>query len=106
MLPVGVGTIATTRQILIDSMLLLPISMLSCALGFAGLLFGTFAVICGAILVALAFQLHGNKGPNRRAAQRLFAFSILHLFALFAALLASDLGNRWSSMLLPDAESS
>src|SRR6516164_9190830 len=87
MLPVVAGTIATTRQILIYSMLLLPISMLPCALGFAGLLFGTVAVICGAILVALAFQLHGSKGTNRLAAQRLFAFSILYLFALFAALL-------------------
>src|SRR6516164_6716875 len=106
MLPVVAGTIATTRQILIYSMLLLPISMLPCALGLAGLLFGTVAVICGTILVALAFQLHGTKGTNRRAAQRLFAFSILYLFALFAALLASDLGNRWSSMLLPHAESS
>jgi len=106
MLPVVAGTIATTRQILIYSMLLLPISMLPCAFGFAGLLFGTVAVICGTILVALAFQLHGTKGTNRRAAQRLFAFSILYLFALFAALLASDLGNRWPSMLLPHAESS
>jgi protoheme IX farnesyltransferase len=106
MLPVVAGTIATTRQILIYSMLLLPISMLPCALGLAGLLFGTVAVICGTILVALAFQLHGTKGTNRRAAQRLFAFSIIHLFALFAALLVGDLGNRWSSMLLPHAESS
>jgi protoheme IX farnesyltransferase len=106
MLPVVAGTIATTRQILIYSMLLLPISMLPCALGFAGLLFGMVAVICGAILVAIAFQLHGTKGTNRRVAQRLFAFSIIYLFALFAALLASDLGNRWSSMLLPHAESS
>ena len=106
MLLVVAGTIATTRQILIYSMLLLPISMLPCALGLAGLLFGTVAVICGTILVALAFQLHGTKGTNRRAAQRLFAFSIIHLFALFAALLVGDLGNRWSSMLLPHAESS
>ena len=105
MLPVVAGTTATTRQILIYSMLLLPISMLPCAFGFAGLLFGTVAVICGAILVALAFQLHGTKGTNRRAAHRLFAFSILYLFALFAALLASDLGNRWLSMPLPHAQS-
>jgi len=49
--------------------------------------------------------LHGSKGTNRLAAQRLFSFSILYLFALFAALLASNLGNRWSSALLPRAES-
>jgi heme o synthase len=106
MLPVVAGRIATTRQILIYSILLAPISMLPCALGFAGLLFGTAAVTGGAILVALAFQLHGSKGTDRRAAQRLFAFSILYLFVLFAALLLSNLGNRWSSTLLPHAEPS
>src|SRR5262245_10256737 len=105
MLPVVAGMTATTRQILIYSVLLLPISLSPCALGFAGPLFGTAAATCGAILVALAFQLHGSKGTNRLAAQRLFSFSILYLFALFAALLASNLGNRWSSTLLPRAES-
>jgi heme o synthase len=105
MLPVVAGRTATTRQILIYSILLLPISILPCAVGFADLLFGTTAVICGAILVALAFQLHRSKGTDRRAAQRLFAFSILYLFVLFAALLLSNIGNRWSSMLLSHAES-
>src|SRR5262247_99752 len=94
MLPVVAGRAATTRQILIYSVLLLPISLLPCALGFAGPLFGTTAATCGAILVALAFQLHGSKGTNRLAAQRLFLFSIPYLFALFAALLASSLGDR------------
>src|SRR5262249_27641975 len=105
MLPVVAGKAATTRQILIYSIVLLPISLLPCALGFAGPLFGTAAATCGAVLVALAFQLHGSKGTNRLAAQRLFSFSILYLFALFAALLASNLGNRWSSALLLRAES-
>src|SRR5215510_1794515 len=94
MLPVVVGMTATTRQILIYSILLLPISLLPCALGFAGPLFGIAAATSGAILVALAFQLHGSKGTNRLDAQLLFLFSIPYLFALFAALLASNLGNR------------
>ena len=105
MLPVVAGPAATTRQILIYSILLLPISLSPCALGFAGPLFGTTAATCGAILVALAWQLHGSKGTNRLAAQRLFSFSILYLFVLFAALLASNLGNRSSSTPLPRVES-
>jgi heme o synthase len=105
MLPVVAGRIATTRQILIYSILLLAISLLPCALGFASLLYGATAVTCGAVFVALAFQLHGSKGTDRRAAQRLFAFSILYLFVLFAALLLSNLGNRWSSTILPHSES-
>ncbi|HWN25058.1 MAG TPA: UbiA family prenyltransferase, partial [Candidatus Sulfotelmatobacter sp.] len=62
MLPVVAGRIATTRQTLIYSVLLLPISLLPCALGFGSLLFGTIAVSCGAIFVALAFRLHRSKG--------------------------------------------
>jgi protoheme IX farnesyltransferase len=93
MLPLVAGATATTRQILIYSVLLLPISLLPCALGFGSLLFGTVAVSCGAIFVALAYQLHRSKGTDRRAAQRLFAFSIFYLFVLFAALLASNLGG-------------
>ena len=97
MLPVVGGKVATTRQILIYSILLLPVSLLPCTLGFGNLLFGTVAVTCGAIFVALAFLLHRSKGTDRRAAQRLFAFSIFYLFVLFAALLASNLGIRGSS---------
>jgi heme o synthase len=106
MLPVVAGTTATIRQILIYSILLLPVSLLPCALGFGSLLFGTIAVSCGAIFVAFAYQLHGSKGTDRRAAQRLFAFSIFYLFVLFAALLANNLGNRGSPGLLAHAGSS
>jgi protoheme IX farnesyltransferase len=105
MLPVVAGVTATTRQILIYSVLLLPISLLPCALGFGSLLFGTVTVSCGAIFVALAFRLHRSKGTDRRAAQRLFAFSIFYLFVLFAALLADNLSNRGSSALLVRAGS-
>ncbi|MFZ0235975.1 MAG: heme o synthase [Xanthobacteraceae bacterium] len=105
MLPVVAGRIATTRQILIYSVLLLPTSLLPCALGFGSLLFGTIAVSCGATFVALAFRLHRSKGTDRRAAQRLFAFSIFYLFVLFAALLADNLSNRGSSALLVRAGS-
>ena len=52
----------------------------------------------------------GRLGPllgttDRRSAQRLFAFSILYLFVLFAALLLSNIGNRRSSTILSHAES-
>jgi protoheme IX farnesyltransferase len=104
MLPVVAGMTATTRQILIYSVLLLPISVLPYFLGFAGPLFGIVAATCGAVLVTLAVQLHGSKGSDRRTAQHLFAFSILYLFVLFAALLANNLGDRWSSALLTRTE--
>jgi protoheme IX farnesyltransferase len=88
MLPVVAGKPATARQILLYSLLLVPASMAPWALGFAGTLYGTVAAFGAVIFVALAIQVSRSNGGDRRAAHRLFAFSIFYLFALFAALLA------------------
>src|SRR5262245_24408855 len=82
MLPVVAGRAATKRQILIYSVLLLPISLLPWALGFAGTTYGAVVAICGALFVALAWQLRRPGEADRRAAHRLFAFSIVYLFVL------------------------
>jgi protoheme IX farnesyltransferase len=87
MLPVIAGRAATTRQILIYSGLLVLASELPWVLGFAGIAYGTIAAICGAFFLLLAGQLNRSTGDDRRAAQRLFVFSIVYLFALFAAFL-------------------
>src|SRR5258708_13536175 len=76
MLPVVAGPAATTRQILIYSGLLVPASELPWALGFAGTVYGAIAAICGAFFLLLAGQLNRSTGAHRRAAQRLFLFSI------------------------------
>src|SRR6201987_1334247 len=49
MLPVVAGREATTRQILIYSLLLMPVSMLPWAFGFAGAIYGVVAAVCGTI---------------------------------------------------------
>jgi protoheme IX farnesyltransferase len=87
MLPVVAGRAATTRQILIYSGLLALASELPWVLGFAGTVYGTIAAVCGALFLLLAGQLNRSTGAGRRAAQRLFLFSISYLFVLFAALL-------------------
>jgi protoheme IX farnesyltransferase len=87
MLPVVAGRAATTRQILIYSGLLVPASELPWMLGFAGVIYGVIAAICGTVFLLLAFQLNRNIGVDRRTAHRLFVFSIAYLFVLFAALL-------------------
>ena len=97
MLPVVAGRAATTRQILIYSALLAPISVLPWLLGFAGPIYGATAVVCGGIFVVLAFQLDRSSKADRKAAHRLFAFSIAYLFLLFAALLIGSISNRGSS---------
>jgi protoheme IX farnesyltransferase len=97
MLPVVAGRAATTRQILIYSALLAPISVLPWLLGFAGPIYGATAVVCGGIFVGLALQLDRSSKVDRKAAHRLFAFSIAYLFLLFAALLTGSISNRGSS---------
>jgi protoheme IX farnesyltransferase len=89
MLPVVAGRAATTRQILFYSALLVPVSLLPWALGFAGIIYGVVAAISGALFVVFAWQLRKASDTDRQAAHRLFAFSIVYLFVLFAALLAS-----------------
>ena len=94
MLPVVAGQTATKRQILLYSLALVPVSMLPCAFGFAGAIYGLTVAVCNAILVVLAWQLCRSGGTDRRAGHRVFAFSIFYLFVLFAALLAGHGANR------------
>ena len=98
MLPVVAGKAATTRQILIYSGLLALASELPWMLGFAGAIYGVIVAICGALFLVLAGQLNRTAGADRRAAQKLFLFSIFYLFALFAALLIDHRGQSFSSM--------
>jgi protoheme IX farnesyltransferase len=104
MLPVVAGRAETTWQILVYSFALVPVSMLPCALGFAGTPYGATAGVCGAFFVVLALRLSRSSEADRRAPHRLFAFSIVYLFVLFAALLADNGSNRWSSRLWPHPE--
>jgi protoheme IX farnesyltransferase len=87
MLPVVAGRAATTRQILVYSGLLALVSELPWVLGFAGAFYGVIVAICGALFLLLAFQLNRSIAADRRAARRLFVFSVAYLFVLFAALL-------------------
>src|SRR5712675_2334507 len=96
MLPVVAGHAATTRQILIYSGLLVLASELPWVLGFAGTVYGAIAAICGAFFLLLALQLNRSIGADRRAAHRLFVFSILYLFVLFSALLVDHGGDSLS----------
>jgi heme o synthase len=96
MLPVVAGRAATTRQILIYSILLFPVSLLPWALGFAGAIYGASAAVGGAIFIALTLQLARSTAFYRRPAHRVFAFSILYLFVLFAALFLGNGAERSS----------
>jgi protoheme IX farnesyltransferase len=87
MLPVVAGRAATIRQILVYSALLAGASILPWVLGFAGPIYGAIAAAGGALFLGLASQLSRSSESERRAAHRLFVFSIFYLFVLFAALM-------------------
>jgi len=89
MLPVVAGRAETKRQIVLYSGVLVPVSLAPWLLGYAGLLYGVIAVAAGAVLALLAWRIWtaAEGRPTDLAARRLFGFSILYLFALFAGLL-------------------
>jgi protoheme IX farnesyltransferase len=89
MLPVVAGAQETRRQILLYSVTLLPIGAAPWLLGYAGALYGVTALTAAALMTALAWRVYCDREGMRatRAAQRLFAFSILYVFLVFAALL-------------------
>jgi protoheme IX farnesyltransferase len=86
MLPVVRGEDETRRQITLYSVLLVAITFLP----FAGRLFdGLYlaaAAVLGGVFLWLAVRLQRN--PDRRAALRLYLYSLLYLALLFAAMVA------------------
>ncbi len=89
MLPVVAGPDETRRQILLYSLLLVPITLLPVALGLGGIIYGAIATVMGAAFLWLAFEVFANREGKAadRSARKLFAYSILYLFALFLTLL-------------------
>jgi len=88
MLPVVAGVAETRRQILIYSVVLLPVGASPWLLGTAGVAYGTVAILGGAAMLALALQLYRSpENAMEPVAKRLFGISIVYLFVLFAALL-------------------
>jgi protoheme IX farnesyltransferase len=94
MLPVVSGLPETRRQILIYSLLLLPIGASPWFLGYAGAVYGATALAAGAAMVAFAWRLRREQAAERagRAAMQMFGYSILYLFVLFAVLLLQHAG--------------
>ncbi len=89
MLPVVAGPRETRKQILLYSILLMPVSLAPWALDVSGMIYVATAVVLGAVFLGLAMRVRVNDAE--RHAKALFAYSILYLFGLFAALLADGL---------------
>jgi protoheme IX farnesyltransferase len=96
MLPVVSGLDETRKQILIYTLILAPVGITPSLFGFAGLIYGAIAAICGAAMLYLAWRVYRDREGEvaASAARKLFAFSLLYVFVLFAALLADNLLAR------------
>lgn len=96
MLPVVAGMRETRKQILIYSAILVAISLTPVATGLGGATYLVTAAVLGVMFMWLAWKVwtvtDGREGDA--AAKRLFLFSILYLFALFAVLLVEHTVHR------------
>ncbi len=104
MLPVVKGARATRRQIFAYTLLVAPLGLAPVATGLGGALYAITALAGGAMFLLLAWRVLRSRAgetpdgaggsdlyavvAGNRAARDLFAFSILYLFGLFAALLS------------------
>ena len=89
MLPVVAGPTETRRQIWLYSLLLVPTAALPSVIGLAGPVYAVTSVILGAMFLYLAWKVRKiTEGREAdAAAKKLFGFSILYLFLLFAVML-------------------
>ena len=91
MLPVVAGKAVTRLQILIYTLILIPVTLSPVALGTCGIAYGIGAGAFGLIFFGFALQVWRAGDDNDRPARRLFGYSIFYLFALFALMLGERL---------------
>ncbi len=106
MMPVAKGAASTRRQILLYSLVFVPVALSPALTGLGGPIYLTVSAAGGALFLLLAARVAMSRvgddadprkqglydvKPDARPARNLFAFSILYLFALFACLLAEHL---------------
>ncbi|MBB4857362.1 protoheme IX farnesyltransferase [Novosphingobium chloroacetimidivorans] len=89
MMPVVAGEKSTRRQILIYAILLLPLSILPWWIGGAGAIYGVSATVLSLGFLALSVRVglrEQTADDTMKPEKQLFGYSVIYLFALFAAL--------------------
>ncbi|MEZ5896665.1 MAG: heme o synthase [Parvularculaceae bacterium] len=91
MMPNVAGEASTKKQIFIYAIILAAFGVTPFAVGMGGLVYLGVSSAFGAAFVILAWRVLKSPPRAKDAPKQLFAFSILYLFAIFAAILAEDL---------------
>jgi protoheme IX farnesyltransferase len=89
MMPVVKGEASTRRQILGYAILLMPIAAAPWFIGGTGAIYGGAAMLLSLVFVYLSAKValrRSEPDDAMKPEKRLFGFSVLYLFALFAAL--------------------
>ncbi|AWK85598.1 heme o synthase [Azospirillum thermophilum] len=89
MMPVVAGPEATKRQMLLYTLLLLPVAAAPAFVGIAGPAYLAGSTLLGLMFVGCALRV--LRATDDRPAKRMFGFSILYLFLLFALLVGERL---------------
>ena len=93
MLPVVAGAKETRRQILLYTLVLVPLSLVPFFVGFSGPLYGVGAGLLGAVFLERVYRVMTDRQDETgisltrdMPAKRAFKYSVLYLFALFGVL--------------------
>jgi protoheme IX farnesyltransferase len=87
MLPLVAGAPATKGQMLIYTLLLLPVAVAPSLLGLTGVVYAAVSVVLGLLFVLCAWKVLKAPDGDDRPAKRMFGYSILYLFLLFALMI-------------------
>ncbi|TIT70255.1 MAG: protoheme IX farnesyltransferase [Mesorhizobium sp.] len=100
MMPNVAGHASTRRQIFAYALVLAPVGVLPWLLGYTTPFYGMAALLLGAGFVWYAWKVLGMVDDDRamKPAKALFAYSLLYLFAIFAAYLADSVVERALAM--------
>ena len=93
MLPVVAGAKETRRQILLYTIVLVPLTLVPYMIGFSRIPYGLTAGLLGLVFLERVYRvltdqqdIKGNSLTNDAPAKAAFKYSVLYLFALFGAL--------------------
>jgi len=89
MLPVVSGVLETKKQILLYTVLLLPVSLVPWMIGTASIAWGALSAVLGILFVVYAVKVWFDE--TDRAPRQMFRYSLLYLALLFAALIVDRL---------------